>query len=557
MPATVAVFSSLISPPFLFVTEKSSKNAAKRNRKEKASIEAALRNSPTAGIHITERNENHGDSREDDDDVPYSTSQGNQLHLSKKKFETSKSARTKNRDLSDSNSTNEDLSEDASDQVSSDGDDLVSNHQNSRDKPSSNESRKSKKSMGCSKNKTTQSMAKRSKKNIYSSQDSSSEDSDGDEFSDDNGKVTKKSMMKDLLMEDLIASEDDDDVDTNAFESSNNPSPKDSHQSSKTTRGPSRPKQKYILDEGRKKYVLQQIGKLWRALKSRLRGQIRACKRKKDIARLKPEDVKDKEWEMFVKNMSKKKFIMRSQKFQEMKAKQDLQHTCSRQGYAHLEDKMGQSEQVQQPTSTPTTSLPQAKNGGVFPRHDAKPDEQKPTEKPPKFYPANDVKKPFVNKCKHKPTKLRASITPGTVLIILAERFKGKRVVFLNQLASGLLLVTGPFKINGVPLRRVKQSYVIATSTKVDITDLDVTKFDDKYFAKDVARKKKKGEGQFYEAEKEEKNVLPQGKKDDKKKSCRFIFDKFYRECIVPELKAYLAARFSLKSGMKPHELVF
>ncbi|KAF9619954.1 hypothetical protein IFM89_010570 [Coptis chinensis] len=134
---------------------------------------------------------------------------------------------------------------------------------------------------------------------------------------------------------------------------------------------------------------------------------------------------------------------------------------------------LGQSEQVQQPTSTPTTSLP-----------------QKPTEKPPKFYLADDVKKPFVNKRKHKPTKLRASITPGTVLIILAGRFKGKRVVFLNQLASGLLLVTGgPFKFNGVPLRCVNQSYVIATSTKVDITGLDVAKFDDKYFAKEVARK--------------------------------------------------------------------
>ncbi|KAL5699492.1 60S ribosomal protein L6 [Ranunculus cassubicifolius] len=171
----------------------------------------------------------------------------------------------------------------------------------------------------------------------------------------------------------------------------------------------------------------------------------------------------------------------------------------------------------------------QTKECGKFPHHEVKPAEQKPVEKAPKFYPAEDVKKPLVNKHKPKPTKLRASITPGTVLIILAGRFKGKRVVFLNQLASGLLLVTGSFKINGVPLRRVNQAYVIATSTKVDLVGLDISKYDDsKYFAEE--------------------------KKDDQKTVDAALLKTIEA---IPDLKTYLATKFSLKSGMKPHELLF
>jgi large subunit ribosomal protein L6e len=63
----------------------------------------------------------------------------------------------------------------------------------------------------------------------------------------------------------------------------------------------------------------------------------------------------------------------------------------------------------------------------------------------------------------------------------------------LKQL-DDTILVTGPFKINGVPLRRVNPAYVIATSTKVDLTQakgLNLDKFDTAYFKVKKDNKKK------------------------------------------------------------------
>lgn len=114
------------------------------------------------------------------------------------------------------------------------------------------------------------------------------------------------------------------------------------------------------------------------------------------------------------------------------------------------------------------------------------------------YYPADDCKPHPVSEAKKpKQTRLRKSITPGCVLILLAGRFKGRRVIFLKQLQSGLLLVTGPFCVNGVPLRRVNQAYVIPTSTKVDISGVKCDQFDDAYFKKLKANKQKHAQGFF------------------------------------------------------------
>lgn len=95
----------------------------------------------------------------------------------------------------------------------------------------------------------------------------------------------------------------------------------------------------------------------------------------------------------------------------------------------------------------------------------------------------------------------RSTLTPGAVLILLAGRFRGKRVILLKALSQGVLLVTGPFKVNGVPLRRVNARYVIATSHKVDLSGIDQKKVDEvageKYFAREKSDKKK-GEDEFF-----------------------------------------------------------
>ena len=175
-----------------------------------------------------------------------------------------------------------------------------------------------------------------------------------------------------------------------------------------------------------------------------------------------------------------------------------------------------------------------------------------------RLYKADDYKTHKPNPAKApRATRLRKTISPGTVLIVLAGRFKGRRVVFLKQLKSGLLLVTGPYKINGVPLRRLNQAYVIATSTKVDINGVNLASVDDSYFTKQKQRKQKGKEDMFFERTNE---LTEEDKKRiSEKKTKQVEFDRVLIASIKKTelLGKYLSNRFTLRDNQRPHEMKF
>ena len=111
-----------------------------------------------------------------------------------------------------------------------------------------------------------------------------------------------------------------------------------------------------------------------------------------------------------------------------------------------------------------------------------------------KWYPAEDEKKHFIrkSKAKKKAPKTRKGLVPGVVCIVLSGRFRGKRVVVLKVLPSGMAMVTGPYKLNGVPIRRMNPAYLLVTSTKVpvDAAIKEVEALDDKHFLRPKTVKK-------------------------------------------------------------------
>ena len=174
-----------------------------------------------------------------------------------------------------------------------------------------------------------------------------------------------------------------------------------------------------------------------------------------------------------------------------------------------------------------------------------------------------------------RPTSTRPTLAPGAILILLAGRFRGKRVVLLKHLPQGVLLVTGPYKVNGVPLRRVNARYVIATSAKVDLKGIDEKVVEsaskEGYFTKDKSKKAKGEEEFFKQGEKPEvrggssfraryavddvdsqKKQISSTRASDQKAVDKALLTNIKKE---PYLISYLGTTFSLRKGDRPHEM--
>merc|ERR1711959_687784 len=154
----------------------------------------------------------------------------------------------------------------------------------------------------------------------------------------------------------------------------------------------------------------------------------------------------------------------------------------------------------------------------------------KGSKKAPKYYSAEDKKVKLNNSHQNtKQTKLKASLVPGAVVILLA----------------------GPFKVNGIPLRRVPQSYVIGTSTVVDFKT-DASGVTDDLFKKPKSAKKKSADGPF--EEKAEKAPL-----DAAFKALQDKVDGPVAAAVNGDamLKGYLKSKFGLSRAEYPHEMAF
>merc|ERR1712062_806071 len=124
----------------------------------------------------------------------------------------------------------------------------------------------------------------------------------------------------------------------------------------------------------------------------------------------------------------------------------------------------------------------------------------------------------------------------------------------LKQLDSGLLLVTGPFKINGVPMRRVNQKYVIVTSTKLDVSSVKIPeRVNDDYFSRVELNAGDHKDGEIFQTKKQVYTASSERKEDQKAVDASIVAAAKKQQYMVN----YLSSNFALRNGQTPHSMKF
>lgn len=119
--------------------------------------------------------------------------------------------------------------------------------------------------------------------------------------------------------------------------------------------------------------------------------------------------------------------------------------------------------------------------------------------------------------------------------------------------------MTGPYAINGVPLRRVNPAYVISTSQRVSLDGVTAN-VDDSFFK----RTNRYTKNELKNASEHRLKKVEEGKQAESKwrselKTVQKSVDAKLLENIkkVEHLRGYLSTRFTLSNSTRPHELRF